>query len=871
MRLSQMLLPTVKEDPAGAEAVSHKLMVRAGLIRQLGAGIYVFLPAGWRVMRKIEAIIRQEMDAIGCQEILMPVLNPAEIWQQSGRWTDIGDELFRLKDRKGSDMALALTHEECITWLAAREIRSYKQLPQLWYHIQTKERDEARPKSGLLRVREFIMKDSYSLDVDMDGLQESYRKHIGAYEAIYRRCGLQTMMVLSDPGMMGGAISARVHGAQRGRGGRGRLLPAVRLRRQRGARRRAAGAAGRGLGDRRSAGALAGRPALRVGSGRRAPARGAHPGDAHHRAGHGLPRHPRPAVHQVAGRRLRGTGTADGDGARRSRAARGQAAPPGRRVPHGHGRRGAGAARRAGGLCRAREARGRRARRRSACVCWPTRPCAAASTSPAPTAISIISPASRRPTSRRSSATCAPCVPATAACSAPASCAASASSRSATSSSWAPSTPSPWGPGIWTSRARSTTSSWAATASAWRASPPPPWSRTTTPTASSGRRASRRSTSSSSSSSRTTRVQRELAERLYAELAAARVPGITASGDVPLEVLFDDRELSPGVKFKDADLLGCPLQIVVGKRAPDGIVEVKRRATRERVEVSADDAPGHVLGVLRRAVRRPGLGRLGDTCPANCRAGAFDLRTSQAGLRTEDSPICLDSSACRGARRRLTLSAIGLFASRRREDCGTGRGCGDVGESEMRDSAGGDETGRDDAGQARRPASGGAGPFDDDPAGSRPRRRRRRHADGRRARPREPRSIPPAAARWLRPRRNGLGGRLDRRRVWRRWRSSWSPCLSAGLAGRRGREMRRRRRRLVAVPAETSDSSCESAPESAARRPRERPLSALATAAMSALAGPLSGMTTNVLGAVAQVFPLHGSIQIATCVRWHNN
>jgi prolyl-tRNA synthetase len=207
MRASQALLPTVKEDPAGAEAVSHRLMVRAGLVRQLSAGIYVFLPTGWRVMQKIAAIIREEMNGIGCQEMLMPVVNPAEIWQESGRWDAVGDELFRLKDRKGSDLALAMTHEEVVTWLAAREIRSYKQLPQLWYHIQTKERDEARPKSGLLRTREFIMKDSYSLDVDFDALQVSYEKHIGAYDRIFTRCGLRFRRVESDNGMMGGALS----------------------------------------------------------------------------------------------------------------------------------------------------------------------------------------------------------------------------------------------------------------------------------------------------------------------------------------------------------------------------------------------------------------------------------------------------------------------------------------------------------------------------------------------------------------------------------------------------------------------------------------------------------------------------------------
>ena len=207
MRASQLLLPTVKEDPAGAEAISHKLMVRAGLVRQLGAGIYVYLPAGWRVMQKIAAIIRDEMNAIGCQEMLMPVINPAEIWQQSGRWDAIGGELFRLKDRKGADMALAMTHEEVVTWLAAREVHSYKQLPQLWYHIQTKERDEARPKSGVLRTREFIMKDSYSHDASYEALQRSYATHIAAYERIYARCGLEVMMVEGDSGMMGGAVS----------------------------------------------------------------------------------------------------------------------------------------------------------------------------------------------------------------------------------------------------------------------------------------------------------------------------------------------------------------------------------------------------------------------------------------------------------------------------------------------------------------------------------------------------------------------------------------------------------------------------------------------------------------------------------------
>src|SRR5215216_7500345 len=161
-RLSTYFLPTLREDPADAEALSHKLMVRAGLIRQLGAGMWTFLPAGYRVVKKVEAIIREELDAIGGQEMLMPVLQPAELWRQSGRY-DI-DELFKLKDRKGADHVLALTHEEAVTFHVAREVRSYRDLPLILYHIQTKERDEARPRAGLLRTREFIMKDSYTFD-----------------------------------------------------------------------------------------------------------------------------------------------------------------------------------------------------------------------------------------------------------------------------------------------------------------------------------------------------------------------------------------------------------------------------------------------------------------------------------------------------------------------------------------------------------------------------------------------------------------------------------------------------------------------------------------------------------------------------------
>jgi prolyl-tRNA synthetase len=207
MRWSKSLVPTLKEDPAEAEALSHKLMVRAGLVRQLAAGIYVYLPLGQRVMDKVNAIIREEINAIGGQEITMPVIHPAELWQQSGRWDTIGGEMFRLKDRYQRDLCLGMTHEEVIAWLAAHEIHSYRDLPQLWYQIQTKERDEARPKSGVLRTREFVMKDSYSLDRDMAGLDVQYEAHRQAYCKIFDRCGLKYVVVESDPGMMGGAGS----------------------------------------------------------------------------------------------------------------------------------------------------------------------------------------------------------------------------------------------------------------------------------------------------------------------------------------------------------------------------------------------------------------------------------------------------------------------------------------------------------------------------------------------------------------------------------------------------------------------------------------------------------------------------------------
>ena len=202
-RLSELFLPTLREHPADADALSHRLMVRAGLIRQLGAGLWTYLPAGFRVIRKVEAIVREEIEAIGGQEMLMPVLQPAGIWQRSGRYEI--DELFKLRDRRDAELVLALSHEEAITFHIAPEVRSYRELPKILFHIQTKERDEPRPRAGVLRTREFTMKDSYSFDRDEEGLARSYERHIRAYDRIFDRCGLRWYRVASDVGVMGGS------------------------------------------------------------------------------------------------------------------------------------------------------------------------------------------------------------------------------------------------------------------------------------------------------------------------------------------------------------------------------------------------------------------------------------------------------------------------------------------------------------------------------------------------------------------------------------------------------------------------------------------------------------------------------------------
>jgi prolyl-tRNA synthetase len=205
-RWSELFIPTLRETPADAEVASHRFLVRAGYIRQLMAGVYSYLFLGNRSFNKIAAIVRQEMDKIG-QEFFLPALHPRELWEASGRWDLMGENLFRLKDRKGADLALGMTEEEVMTDIARKELRSYKQLPQIWYQIAAKFRDEARPKSGLLRVRQFMMKDSYSFDIDAAGLDVSYRKHFDAYCRIFDRCGLKYMAVEADSGAMGGKES----------------------------------------------------------------------------------------------------------------------------------------------------------------------------------------------------------------------------------------------------------------------------------------------------------------------------------------------------------------------------------------------------------------------------------------------------------------------------------------------------------------------------------------------------------------------------------------------------------------------------------------------------------------------------------------
>ena len=205
MRMSEYLLPTERDAPADAEALSHVLGVRAGLVRQLGTGLWTWMPAGWRVHQRAVQIVREEMDAIGGLELLMPVIHPRELWKRTGR--DQIDELFKLEDRKGSELVLAMTHEEAVTFHMSQIVRSYRDLPRILYHFQTKGRDEPRPRAGVLRTREFIMKDAYSFDRDEAGLDVSYEKHRGAYAKIFDHCGLEWFECASDVGMMGGTAA----------------------------------------------------------------------------------------------------------------------------------------------------------------------------------------------------------------------------------------------------------------------------------------------------------------------------------------------------------------------------------------------------------------------------------------------------------------------------------------------------------------------------------------------------------------------------------------------------------------------------------------------------------------------------------------
>jgi len=211
MRMSQLLLPTLRETPADAEVISHRLMLRAGMIRQLAAGLYTWLPLGVRSLRKFEAIVREEMNRSGAQEVLMPAVQPAEIWRESGRWEEYGPELLRLQDRHERDFCVGPTHEEVITDLARREIRSYRQLPVNLYQIQTKFRDEIRPRFGVMRAREFIMKDAYSFDLDREAHERSYQLMHDAYARIFTRAGLDFRVVEADSGAIGGSRSHEFH------------------------------------------------------------------------------------------------------------------------------------------------------------------------------------------------------------------------------------------------------------------------------------------------------------------------------------------------------------------------------------------------------------------------------------------------------------------------------------------------------------------------------------------------------------------------------------------------------------------------------------------------------------------------------------
>ena len=567
MRLSHLFFTTLRDDPADAEMPSHRLLVRAGYVRQLGAGLYSLLPLGFRVTKRVEQVIREEMNAIGGQELEMPVVHPAEVWKDSGRYDKIGPELVRFKDRGDRDMVLAMTHEEVIALLLRDIVQSYRQLPVQLYHFQTKFRDEPRSRGGLIRVREFVMKDAYSCDLDDAGLDVSYRKQYGAYETIFKRFGLDAIAVGADVGIMGGSGAhefmvlndygedtlvlcdacgyaenqqiaevakpdAGCRGPPPDGGCRDPRRDDDRCPRSRPRDPTEPDRQGRVLRDRRRA------------------IRGRH-----------RPRRLR-RQRDEAGQRDQGDG---------------RAAPrPGRRDPgprHGGGLRLAARCHATRSSSSTSSSRGRRT--------W-----SPARTGPDGTCATSTSRATTRRTSSPRSRTPARATPAF---DADRRSSSERASRSGTSSSSGPTSRSPPGPRTSTRRASATRSSWARTASGSAGTSPASSRRTTTRRASRGRPRSRPipRTSSRWARNREPKVT-EVAEALYAAATAA---------GTEREILFDDRDESPGVKLTDAEMLGMPWILTVSPRSlTAGGVEVTERATGERAVRSIEDVTAFLEG-----------------------------------------------------------------------------------------------------------------------------------------------------------------------------------------------------------------------------------------------------------------------------------
>ena len=556
-RLSEYFLPTEREPPADAEAISHKLMVRAGLIRQVGSGLWSWLPAGWRIHERIVQIVREEMNAIGGQELLMPVLHPAEPWRRTGRYGI--DELFKLKDRRGADMVLAMTHEEIVTGHVAAAVRSYRDLPLILYHFQVKERDEPRPRAGVLRTREFIMKDSYTFDRDREGLDVAYDKHVVAYDRMFDRLGLEWYRVEADVGMMGGT------------GAHEYMAPC------------AAGENDVALAGGYAANlevASADAQAVELPACARRARGGADPrddDDRRRRAG-------------AAGRRRRAAQGVSGDrrrrrdesrrGARRSPRQRGQArARAGRRVPR----------RRTRTRCRRDSGRrGSSARWGPICRSCSTRRSLRAAMWPAPTrSTCTCAESSRAATSRSIRSTSGPWSTATRSPEPP--CGSSRRSRSGTSSSSVSRYSEPLGAKyldesgkeqlIWMgSYGFGPARSAAAAVEQFADEHGISWPRSMAPfdveVVTLGQPGSE---------------ERELSDRLYGELQ-----------ELGLQTLYDDRDAGPGEKFADAELLGCPLRITVGRRTlAAGELEVQVRRGMEKRSVPIEGAAQAIEALWR--------------------------------------------------------------------------------------------------------------------------------------------------------------------------------------------------------------------------------------------------------------------------------